>query len=28
LREQKVLTTYVDVTQVYTMQFIKEIYGK
>jgi NitT/TauT family transport system substrate-binding protein len=28
LREQKVLTTTVDVTQVYTMQFIKAIYEK
>jgi len=28
LREQNVLTKPVDVTQVYTMQFIREIYGK
>jgi len=28
LREQKVITQTVDVSQVYTMQFIKEIYGK
>ncbi len=28
LREQKVLTQTVDVSQVYTLQFIKEIYGK
>ncbi len=28
LREQVVLTKPVDVTQVYTMQFVKEIYGK
>lgn len=28
LREQKVLTQTVDVSQVYTMQFVKEIYGK
>ncbi len=28
LREQDVLTRPVDVTQVYTMQFLKEIYGK
>ncbi len=28
LREQGVLTKPVDVTQVYTMQFVKEVYGK
>ncbi|MBI3914599.1 MAG: ABC transporter substrate-binding protein [Chloroflexi bacterium] len=28
LREQNVLTKPVDVTQAYTMQFVKEIYGK
>ena len=28
LREQKVITTSVDVTQMYTMQFLKEVYGK
>jgi hypothetical protein len=28
LREQAVLTQELDVTQVYTMQFLEEIYGK
>jgi hypothetical protein len=28
LREQGVLTQPLDVTQVYTVQFVKEIYGK
>jgi NitT/TauT family transport system substrate-binding protein len=28
LRDQSVLTTPLDVTQVYTMQFLEEIYGK
>jgi NitT/TauT family transport system substrate-binding protein len=28
LREQGVLTQTVDVTQVYTMQFLEETYGK
>ena len=28
LREQGVLTTTLDVTQVYTMQFLEEAYGK
>ena len=28
LREQGVLTAPVDVTQVYTLQFLEEIYGK
>jgi hypothetical protein len=28
LREQNVLTQPLDVTQVYTLQFVKEVYGK